>query len=282
MILKNLISLKNTTRCISNIKKKEILSNKISTNLNIINKTTDEIDHILQQIDKISNFKLLQLEYNNLEKLLQSESIWDDQKFAIKTQKKHSELSAKLTEFDSLKEKLFNLRDLAEIGREAQDEVIIQEVVPECEELLESSEKYKLKNMMRSENDKNSCFLEINAGSGGMESCDFVSMLSKMYIKWGENYSSDLKVSIVDELVSEGGFKQITVRFHGEYAFGWLKNESGVHRLVRISPFDDGGRRHTSFCSVTVLPESQEEELSKTMEIPSNDLKIETMRAQVM
>ena len=129
--------------------------------------------------------------------------------------------------------------------------------------------------MFSSELDKNSCFLSINAGAGGTESCDWVSMLARLYQRWGQK--NKWKVAILDKVDGEvAGIKSMTMRFTGSYAYGYCKSEKGVHRLVRISPFDSSNRRHTSFASVDVVPVIEDE---IEIEIRPEDLRIDTFRS---
>jgi len=141
--------------------------------------------------------------------------------------------------------------------------------------LLRETERLSLQALLGGEFDKNSAILSINAGAGGTESCDWASMLLRMYCRWAEK--KGYKIKMIDTLYGEeAGIKNVTFFIEGDYAYGYLKAERGVHRLVRISPFDANKRRHTSFASVDVIPEIQEEQ---DVKIEDKDLIIETFRA---
>ena len=148
----------------------------------------------------------------------------------------------------------------------------IEESYSKCIKLLEDIE---FKNMLSSEGDDLSAIVQINAGAGGTESCDWAEMLMRMYLMWGEKNSFKLK-ELNNQSGDVAGIKTVTIQIEGDYAFGWLKGENGVHRLVRISPFDSNAKRHTSFASVYVYPLVDEE---IEIEINSSDLKWETMRS---
>ena len=148
----------------------------------------------------------------------------------------------------------------------------IEESYSKCLKLLEDIE---FKNMLSNEGDNLSAIVQINAGAGGTESCDWAEMLMRMYLMWGEKNSFKLK-ELNNQSGDVAGIKTVTIQIEGDYAFGWLKGENGVHRLVRISPFDSNAKRHTSFASVYVYPLVDEE---IEIEINTSDLKWETMRS---
>jgi len=157
---------------------------------------------------------------------------------------------------------------------EANDEYFDQLLI-ETTKLLEISNKSRLENLMSESADPSNIFLEIHAGAGGTESQDWAQMLIRMYIRWAEK--KDAKVLLLQETRGEeAGIKSTTIKIEKEYAYGWLKRESGIHRLVRISPFDSNKRRHTSFASVWVYPEIDDK---IEIEIQESDLRIDTYRA---
>lgn len=165
--------------------------------------------------------------------------------------------------------------DLLELAAEEDDEDTLKAITADLDTLEKELEKLEFHRMFSGEMDKNSAYIDIQAGSGGTEAQDWANILLRMYLRWGDSH--DYKVEIVE--VSEGdvaGIKSATVRFEGEYAFGMLRTETGVHRLVRKSPFDSGARRHTSFASVFVYPE-----VDDTIEIDINpsDLRVDTYRS---
>tara|TARA_Y100001970_G_scaffold161516_1_gene197496 strand:+ start:891 stop:1754 length:864 start_codon:yes stop_codon:yes gene_type:complete len=168
-----------------------------------------------------------------------------------------------------------DLEELYKLAATDKDEDFVIQLFQDSEELLEQSTKIRYFNLMNDVADHNSAFLEIHAGAGGTESQDWAEMLQRMYIRWAENNGS--KVSLLQETRGEeAGIKSCTLKIINEYTYGWLKRESGIHRLVRISPFDSNKRRHTSFASVWVYPELDEK---IEIEINDNDLRIDTYRA---
>jgi peptide chain release factor 2 len=158
---------------------------------------------------------------------------------------------------------------------EEQDEATIREIENDLAGMLKLLEQLEFRRMFSGEMDANSAYLDIQAGSGGTEAQDWAEMLLRMYLRWGE--AKSFKTTL--EEVSSGdvaGIKSATIRFEGEYAFGWLRTETGVHRLVRKSPFDSGNRRHTSFCSVFVSPEIDD---NVDIDINPSDVRTDTYRA---
>lgn len=162
-----------------------------------------------------------------------------------------------------------------ELAVEAEDEDTFAEAQSELADLLLQLETLEFRRMFSGPNDSNDCYVDIQSGSGGTEAQDWANMLLRMYLRWGEEHG--FKTELIE--VSDGdvaGIKSATIRFGGEYAFGWLRTETGVHRLVRKSPFDSGNRRHTSFASAFVYPEIDDD---IDIEINPADLRIDTYRA---
>ena len=148
------------------------------------------------------------------------------------------------------------------------------EIASEFEKIKQEFERLSILNLLSDEVDRNGAFLTIHAGAGGTEACDWAQMLCRMYTRWAEN--KGYKIEVVDILESEGGIKSVTLQISGDYVFGYLKSEAGVHRLVRISPFDSNARRHTSFSSVYVFPVLDD---TIEVEIRPEDLRVDTYRA---
>ena len=172
-------------------------------------------------------------------------------------------------------EKLNDLKDLYELSIEESNINIQNEVIQDLKELFTKAKKNEIKCFLSNEADSFDCYLEIHAGAGGTESQDWADMLRRMYIKWSDN--KNLRYQLVSEHKGdEAGIKSSTIKIEGDYVFGWLKKESGIHRLVRISPFDSGARRHTSFASVWVYPVVDE---NINIEILDKDLRIDTYRS---
>ena len=167
------------------------------------------------------------------------------------------------------------LVDLFQLAIEENNQQIVNEMILKIKELKKEVKKNEIKCFLSSQNDRLDCFLEIHAGAGGTESQDWAEMLRRMYIKWTSN--KDFKFQMISEHKGdEAGIKSSTIKISGEYVYGYLKNESGIHRLVRISPFDSGARRHTSFASIWVYPVLDE---NIKVEILEKDLRIDTYRS---
>ena len=161
------------------------------------------------------------------------------------------------------------------MAAEEDDEETVQSVIAELDVKEKSLEQLEFQRMFSGEMDANNAFLDIQSGSGGTEAQDWAEMLLRMYLRWGE--SNGFKTELIEASSGEvAGIKSATIKFSGEYAFGWLRTETGVHRLVRKSPFDSGNRRHTSFSSVFVSPEVDD---NIEIEINPSDLRIDTYRA---
>jgi peptide chain release factor 2 len=168
-----------------------------------------------------------------------------------------------------------DVEELLELAVEEQDQETLDEVQVELDELVTQLEALEFRRMFSGPNDGNDGYLDIQSGSGGTEAQDWASMLLRMYLRWGDAHG--FKTELIE--VSDGdvaGIKSATIRFGGEYAFGWLRTETGVHRLVRKSPFDSGSRRHTSFASAFAYPEIDDD---IQIEIDPSDLRIDTYRA---
>jgi peptide chain release factor 2 len=168
-----------------------------------------------------------------------------------------------------------NLEEIIELAGMEEDASFTEEIETELQSLEAEIENVELKNMLSGKDDINNCILTIHSGAGGTEAQDWAEMIMRMYLRWGEQ--NGFKMNIADILEGDGaGIKSVTIEVHGEYAYGYMKAENGVHRLVRISPFDSNKRRHTSFASVFVIPE-----IDDTIEIDINpaDLRIDTFRS---
>ena len=168
-----------------------------------------------------------------------------------------------------------DLEDFFTLASEENNSKLIQETTKNIELLRSQVQKNEIKCFLSKEVDINDCFVEIHAGAGGTESQDWADMLRRMYMKWSNNRG--FKCNIISEHKGdEAGIKSTTIKINGDYAFGWLKSESGIHRLVRISPFDSGARRHTSFASVWVYPVVDD---SIDIDIQEKDLRVDTYRS---
>ncbi len=199
---------------------------------------------------------------------------WDDREKANKTIQELKSLKARLEPWEECKKGLDELTGLAGITEPA-DEASVNQLTKDSEELSKKISQIEFRALFSGEHDKVNAILSINAGAGGTESCDWASMLFRMYVRYAQN--KEYKVDVLDYLVGEeAGVKNVTILIKGDYAFGYLKSERGVHRLVRISPFDSNKRRHTSFASVDVIPEVEED---ADIQVEEKDLRIDVYRA---
>ena len=206
---------------------------------------------------------------------LESPEIWDNPDNAQALGKERASLEAVVNTIEELESGLIDCQDLLDMAVEEQDADAVSDVQEELKGLEEKLEVLEFRRMFSGEMDANNAYLDIQSGSGGTEAQDWASMLLRMYLRWGEQ--KGFKTELVE--VSDGdvaGIKSATIQFTGEYAFGWLRTETGVHRLVRKSPFDSGSRRHTSFASVFVSPEIDD---NVDIEINPADLRIDTYRS---
>jgi peptide chain release factor 2 len=202
-------------------------------------------------------------------------SVWEDQQRAQDLGRERAALETIVHTLDQLSVGSRDAADLVQMAAEEDDVPAVEEIEAEIAVLLEQLEQLEFRRMFDGPMDANNAYLDIQAGSGGTEAQDWAEMVLRMFLRWGE--ARKFKTTL--EEVSSGevaGIKSATIRFEGEYAFGWLRTETGVHRLVRKSPFDSGNRRHTSFCSVFVSPEIDE---SVEIEINPSDVRTDTYRA---
>ena len=194
---------------------------------------------------------------------------------ALKLMKERTYLEQRLSSFNQLELEYKDIIAIIEIAEQDNDEKLLIDAKNQLLNLNKNIKKKELESLLSEEADKNDCFIEINAGAGGTESQDWVQMLLRMYSRWADK--KEYKIIIMDENPGEeAGIKSVCIKISGINAYGWLKTESGVHRLVRISPFDSQNRRHTSFASVWVYPEVDE---SVDINLEDKDLRIDTYRA---
>ena len=202
-------------------------------------------------------------------------NFWNDKlksKKIIKEKKLYEDL---INSFEHSIKKLRDLEDLKKLAIEEENLSIQKEIFNNIKDLRNLVKKNEIKCFLSKETDSLDCYIEIHAGAGGTESQDWADMLRRMYLKWSDtkNFKSNL---ISEHKGDEAGIKSSTIKLEGDYVFGWLKKESGIHRLVRISPFDSGARRHTSFASIWVYPVVDE---NINVEINDKDLRIDTYRS---
>ncbi len=189
--------------------------------------------------------------------------------------KERTRLGAQIKEIDTLASDLADSVELIEMGEAEGDADIVKEAEATLEAARKIAAKAEVQTLLSGEADANNCYFEVHAGAGGTEAQDWAEMLTRMYVRWGEAHG--YKVEWLEESSGEeAGIKSATIKLSGDNAYGWMKTESGVHRLVRISPYDSSARRHTSFTSVWVYPEIDD---NIEVEILDKDLRIDTYRA---
>lgn len=215
------------------------------------------------------------------EELLELESkttlseFWNDSKNSSHVLKQINKLKSKTEEYKKVSTALNDSEELLEILKLEPDESLEKELIISINKIEKDIEKLEINTLLAGKYDSNNALITLHPGAGGTESCDWAQMLYRMYTRWAT--ASGYEVKELDYLDGEeAGIKSVTALISGPYAYGYLKGEMGVHRLVRISPFDSGGRRHTSFASLEVLPEITED---VEIEINPDDLRIDTYRA---
>ena len=200
---------------------------------------------------------------------------WQDKAYSKKILKEKKLFENLVNSYESSLNKLNDLDDLNQLAIDDNNLSIQNEIFENIKELRHQVKKNEINCFLSNESDTFDCYIEIHAGAGGTESQDWADMLRRMYLKWSDN--KKFKSTLISEHKGdEAGIKSSTIKIEGDYVFGWLKKESGIHRLVRISPFDSGARRHTSFASIWVYPVVDE---NINIEILDKDLRIDTYRS---
>lgn len=206
---------------------------------------------------------------------MEAPDFWDDSQKSQHIIQNLKQLKASVEGIKKLEEMYEDAQTLIEMGYEENDESIVEEVKTAIEDFIKSFEDMRVATLLSGEYDRENAILTLHAGAGGTESCDWANMLFRMYCRWAD--SKGFSYEIIDFLDGEEtGYKSITVQISGENAYGYLKSEKGVHRLVRISPFNAAGKRQTSFVSCDVMPEIEE---NIDIEINEDDLKVDTYRS---
>ena len=201
--------------------------------------------------------------------------LWNDPENAQKLMRERQSLIDAVEGHDNMQTELKDSIELIELGEMEDDQDVIKDAEAAIEALVKTAAAKELEALLNGEADANDTFLEVHSGAGGTESCDWASMLARMYVRWAEKsgYSVEMQSETPGE---EVGIKSVTYKISGHNAHGWLKSESGVHRLVRISPFDSAAKRHTSFCSVWVYPVVDD---NIDIEVNPADIRIDTYRS---
>ncbi len=217
----------------------------------------------------------IQLEIKDLQTKVNEPNFWDNPALSTPIITKLKRLESEVETYKKLEQELDNINEMTILLINEPDEQLELEVIKSTRKLEKEINELEVKTLLSGKYDQNNAILTLHPGAGGTESQDWVQMLYRMYSKWASN--NDYNVKELDYLEGdEAGIKSVTFLISGEYAYGYLKGEMGVHRLVRISPFDSGGRRHTSFASLEVLPEISEDIV---LDINPDDLRIDTYRA---
>ncbi len=214
-------------------------------------------------------------EIKALEEETMSPDFWSDQKKAQHTIRQKNSLQSIVEQYEQLDEQMHSLEETVNVLKEEMDEELMMMAEEEYQECLPKFDAFEIQVLLSHEYDQNNAILELHPGAGGTESCDWCSMLYRMYTRYAERHG--FKVKVLDYLPGdEAGIKSVTFLVEGDKAYGYLKSEKGVHRLVRISPFDSGARRHTSFASLDVMPQFNDE---IEIDLKDEDLEFETKRA---
>lgn len=212
---------------------------------------------------------------DELTSLSEDPELWNNPDKAQKLMREKTHLDNLIGNCLALEQSMQDHVDIAEMAEAEGDEAMLAEAESELEKIAEHIHRLEIESLLSGEADSNDCFLEINSGAGGTESQDWASMLLRMYTRWAAR--REFKVEIIDETPGEeAGIKSAAIKISGHNAYGWAKTETGVHRLVRISPFDSNARRHTSFASVWVYPVIDDQ---IDIQINEKDLQIDTMRS---
>jgi peptide chain release factor 2 len=209
-----------------------------------------------------------------LEQATHAPDFWDDPKAAEGVMSRMRAMRKRIEPWESLRNDVLSLDEILGLARAEGDESMAADIQSSLESVERRFSELTALELLSDEVDMNGAFLTVHAGAGGTEACDWANMLYRMYTRWAE--SKGYTTELVDMLEAEGGIKSVTVQINGDYAYGYLKGEAGVHRLVRISPFDANARRHTSFASVYVFPVLDD---SIEVEIRPEDLRVDTYRS---
>lgn len=221
------------------------------------------------------DFDGLKEKLTKINKITEEDGFWDNHEKAQKLLKEKKSLETKINEYKNLVIEFEDIGVLIDLAAEEDDQSMVTEIQKAYEEYKKKAESLRIKTLLNGEYDSSNAIISIHAGSGGLDAQDWAEMLLRMYTRWSD--TKGYKVRMIDcQPATEGGIKSATLLIEGENAYGYLKNEKGVHRIVRISPFDSSGRRHTSFSSLDVVPEIDED---IKIDINPDDLRIDTFRS---
>jgi len=240
-----------------------------------IQNMVNEINKSLELLRQRMGWETVKHRLEEFNARVEDPDLWNDPENAQKLMRERQSLIDAVEGHDNMKTELNDSIELIELGEMEDDQDVIKDAEAVIEALVKTAAAKELEALLNGEADANDTFLEVHSGAGGTESCDWASMLARMYVRWAEKsgYSVEMQSETPGE---EAGIKSVTYKISGHNAYGWLKSESGVHRLVRISPFDSAAKRHTSFCSVWVYPVVDD---NIDIEVNPADIRIDTYRS---
>lgn len=240
-----------------------------------IQNMVNEINKSLELLRQRMGWETVKHRLEEFNARVEDPDLWNDPENAQKLMRERQSLIDAVEGHDNMQSELNDSIELIELGEMEDDQDVINDAEAAIEALVKTAAAKELEALLNGEADANDTFLEVHSGAGGTESCDWASMLARMYVRWAEKsgYSVEMQSETPGE---EAGIKSVTYKISGHNAYGWLKSESGVHRLVRISPFDSAAKRHTSFCSVWVYPVVDD---NIDIEVNPADIRIDTYRS---
>ncbi|ERL97321.1 bacterial peptide chain release factor 2 (bRF-2) [Rhodobacteraceae bacterium HIMB11] len=240
-----------------------------------IQNMVNEINKSLELLRQRMGWETVKHRLEEFNARVEDPDLWNDPENAQKLMRERQSLIDAVEGHDNMQTELNDNIELIELGEMEDDQDVIKDAEAVIEALVKTAAAKELEALLNGEADANDTFLEVHSGAGGTESCDWASMLARMYVRWAEKsgYSVEMQSETPGE---EAGIKSVTYKISGHNAYGWLKSESGVHRLVRISPFDSAAKRHTSFCSVWVYPVVDD---NIDIEVNPADIRIDTYRS---
>ncbi len=240
-----------------------------------IQTVVSEIENSLELLRQRMGWETAQHRLEEFNARVEDPNLWDDPAKAQKLMRDRQALVDAIETHDSISRDMRDNIELIELGEMEGDSEVIGEAETTLKALARKAAAKELEALLDGEADGNDTFLEINAGAGGTESCDWAAMLARMYVRWAESHGYTVELQS-ESSGDEAGIKSAAYKISGHNAYGWLKSESGVHRLVRISPFDSAAKRHTSFCSVWVYPVVDD---NIEIEVNPSDIRVDTYRS---
>lgn len=240
-----------------------------------IENITSNIENSLELLKQRMDWDTAEHRLEEFNAMSEDPDLWNDPEKAQKLMRERQALVDAMATYSSLKQDLTDNVDLIELGEMEDDSEVVAEAEAAIKKLAKIAAQKELEALLNGEADANDTFLEINAGAGGTESCDWASMLARMYVRWAEKAGYTVEMQS-EQSGDEAGIKSVAYKISGHNAYGWLKSESGVHRLVRISPFDSAAKRHTSFTSVWVYPVVDD---NIEIDVNPSDIRIDTYRS---